>query len=293
MPNRILKDTIWDSDTLTELGPFAEDQFPRWLLLADDWGCFCADSKTIKGKAYPKRPDVTVEKVEELRLTFYRSGMLFCWVEGDRTWGYWTNFGEHNYLTSVDDSGQREKKRRRTPEPPTELLKVYLKRHGCEKKGPRAVPWDILEQDGTARDKTANSDSDPDLDSDSDLDSNHSLASVAARRADESYEVFAKAHQETLDTVYVAIKGDFVQLSKLRKANNIQGRASPPHWESAVKNYFSSNLSNYTLRDLCTRFAVFRNGAVDRFNKLGGNHGRSGTKQAIQEFVGEVDERIR
>lgn len=165
MANRILKDSIWDSSTLAALPDFVEDQFPRWLLLADDWGCFCADSETIKGKVYPKRPKVTTKTVEEIRLAFYQAGLLFCWQEGERVWGFWTNFGTHNYLTSVDDDGSRLKLRRRTPEPPKELVAEYVKRYGTpkEEKGPRAAPWDISGHDGTPRNKTANPDLDPDL----------------------------------------------------------------------------------------------------------------------------------
>lgn len=170
--NRILKDSIWDSSTLAGLPDFIEDQFPRWLLLADDWGCFCADAETVKGKVYPKRPKVTAKTVEEIRLAFYQAGLLFCWQEGERVWGFWTNFGSHNYLTSVDDEGTRLKLRRRTPEPPRELLTEYMSRYGTPKdeKGPRAAPWDIAGQDGTLRNKTANPD--PDLDPDPDPNSN-------------------------------------------------------------------------------------------------------------------------
>lgn len=171
MPNRILKDSIWDSPTLAALPDFIEDQFPRWLLLADDWGCFCADADSIKGKVYPKRPKITAKIVEEIRLAFYEAGFLFCWVEGGRIWGHWANFGAHNYLTSIDDDGARLKLRRRTPEPPAELLAKYKEKYGTpeDKKERSAAPWDNLEQRGAVRDKTANPDPDPDLDSDSKL----------------------------------------------------------------------------------------------------------------------------
>ena len=37
MSNRVIKDSIWDSPTLGQIPDYYEDQFPRWLLLADDW----------------------------------------------------------------------------------------------------------------------------------------------------------------------------------------------------------------------------------------------------------------
>jgi hypothetical protein len=39
MPSRILKESILDSPTLAKLDEFVQDQFPRLLLLVDDWGC--------------------------------------------------------------------------------------------------------------------------------------------------------------------------------------------------------------------------------------------------------------
>lgn len=131
MPNRILKESILDSPTLARLDDFIQDQFPRLLLLVDDWGCFNADPESVKGKAYPKRKKVTVRTVETIIEAFWNEGMLFRWMEGDRIYGYWVSWDEHNYCTgsSVDEDGQRVKFRRKTPAPPQEQLGQYLAAH--------------------------------------------------------------------------------------------------------------------------------------------------------------------
>jgi hypothetical protein len=271
MANRILKDTIWDSSTLAALPDFIEDQFPRWLLLADDWGCFCADAESIKGKVYPKRQAVTATTVEEIRLAYYSAGLLFCWQEGERIWGFWTSFGEHNYLTSVDDKGERLKLRRRTPEPPAELLDQYLKKYGKQdnSKQPRIAPWDALEQRGTVRDKTANPDPDLDPDLDSDPDSLSTAASPKARPPDDAFEFFVSVHDECREPAKYSRDdtAGFVQLSKLRKAHRVQARASPPGWEVACRNYMQTPLARYSLADLCSRYSVFVKSRLDRFGK--------------------------
>lgn len=178
--NRILKDSIWTSRSLAELDDFTQDQFPRWLLMADDWGCFDVDPDVIKGLVYPKRQKVTAKIIERVRREFQESGHLFMWTEGDHDWGYWVSWDGHNYCSSgaVDDAGARAKRRRKTPAPPPELLSQYLQQHKR-----------VSEQVGTARNKseqdgTKVSMHDPDSDPDSDLNLDASLslanASVSA-----------------------------------------------------------------------------------------------------------------
>jgi len=95
--------------------------------------------------------------------------------------------------------------------------------------------------------------------------------------ADAAADLFAKQHLERTKAGYVWAKGDFVQLAALRKANGIAARASPDGWDVAVRNYFASPLSKYTLADCANRYPVLRNSALDRYGKpvteIGGNDG--------------------
>lgn len=128
MPNRILKESILDSPTLARLSEFSQDQFPRLLLLCDDWGCFNADPDTVKGKAYPKRPKVTPKVVSNTLQEFNRSGMLFLWTVEERIYGYWVGWDSHNYCntSAVTPDGKQDKHRRKTPIPPEVLLNQYM-----------------------------------------------------------------------------------------------------------------------------------------------------------------------
>lgn len=129
MTNRVIKDSIWTSPTLAALSDFSQDQFPRWLLLADDWGCFEARSRVIKGLAYPLRDSVTPEIIEYVKNELYQAGLLFIWKVGDREWGYFVSWDSHNQFcnkTNVDEQGKNQKHRRKTPEPPENELIQYL-----------------------------------------------------------------------------------------------------------------------------------------------------------------------
>lgn len=130
MANRVIKDSIWDSPSLSVLRPYHQDQWPRWLLQADDWGCFNADPDVIKGLIYPKRKE-TIKMVLETREIYQNRGLLFTWNEGLRTWGYFVCFDNHNFCNSsgVDNGGKYTKHRRKTPEPPQDLLNQYLTKH--------------------------------------------------------------------------------------------------------------------------------------------------------------------
>ena len=144
MSNRVIKDSIWDSPTLGLLPDYFEDQFPRWLLLADDWGCFNANAVKIKGDVYPNRVKESPGQIEKIKQKFAEVGLLFLWTEGGREWGYFVSFDSHHSFcnkTSTDEGKKRQKHRRKTPEPPKDLLDNYLKSIG--------TMWDNMGHLGT------------------------------------------------------------------------------------------------------------------------------------------------
>lgn len=116
----------------------AQDHWPRWLLLADDWGCFNADAEVIKGLVYPKRKKVTVPKIMDLRAAYYVAGKLFLWGADGRTWGYFTSFGKHhpNFCNSthVDGDGKQVRHKRKTSVPPEKELKEYFDKYIYKKR---------------------------------------------------------------------------------------------------------------------------------------------------------------
>lgn len=269
MANRIVKDTIWNSPSLAALDDFTQDQFPRWLLLADDWGCFEADAETIKGRAYPKRPSVTADTISGLLKTFYEAGFLFAWSEEGRVWGFFVAWGEHNYTTGSDGDGKRLQARRKTPVPPKDELEAYKLKFG--KKIENLIPFlvaslDNVLHDDTPRDKKRDPDPDPNPNSDSPSRLRRVSPSGATGR-DEAADLFAARYEQATGTAYVWQSGDFVQLAKLRRANRLGARASPERWAEAVENFFSSAMASWSLADLAVRFGTFRNSPLDRYGK--------------------------
>lgn len=116
----------------------------------------------------------------------------------------------------------------------------------------------------------------------------------AEPRTDPAYELFCQAHQETLDALYQPKKGDFVQLAELRKTYKVGSKELPPHWKEAVANFFRSALTHYALADLSARYAMFRNGPVDRFGRLGGeNAQRKGKVERTIENAQRLRDRFR
>lgn len=126
--NRVIKDLIWSSPSLAKLSLSAQLHWPRWLLMSDDWGCFNADTDIIKGLVYPKLKAITLGVIEKLKDEYFNSGKLFLWSEGDRQYGYFTSWSNHQFCnaTHLDDAGKQNRHKRKTPEPPKELLEEYL-----------------------------------------------------------------------------------------------------------------------------------------------------------------------
>lgn len=121
-----------------------------------------------------------------------------------------------------------------------------------------------------------------------DTEQNRELTTAEKRVGvpDPAYELFVGKHKEFTGTAYVSKTADFVQMVKLRKANQLVSRESPNRWPDAVENYFASPLAAWTLADLCTRFAVFCNSAVDRYQKPVNHRGnKNGSRNDMEEIV--------
>ena len=118
MANRVIKDTVWKSKSLAKLKPYLQDQWVRCLLMADDWGCFDADSEIIKGLAYPKRKE-TSKDIKRIIQNFKVIGLLVLWNDEDREWGFCINSDKHQVVRAMqfNNVGERVKHRRKTPRP--------------------------------------------------------------------------------------------------------------------------------------------------------------------------------
>jgi phage replication O-like protein O len=93
------------------------------------------------------------------------------------------------------------------------------------------------------------------------------LQPIAENAKDAAYEEFASEFKIQRTIPYRNKQADFVHLAALRRALEIEGKGTPPKWQWAIKNYFASTLSAYTLADLCVRYDCFVKGRLDRFGK--------------------------
>jgi hypothetical protein len=121
MPKRMLDDSLLTSPSVAACSPYAQDAFPRLILIADDFGCFDANPRVIVGKAWPLRPDVSEASVAGWLDEYEAAGMLQRWDEGGRTWGFLTGwFGPHGQRDrgEYDAASNPRGSRRKTPKPP-------------------------------------------------------------------------------------------------------------------------------------------------------------------------------
>lgn len=79
------------------------------------------------------------------------------------------------------------------------------------------------------------------------------------------YDCFAKAYEAKFNYPYQSKVSDFIQYNKWKKID--LERTDEALFEKAVLNYLASPQGKHTFADLVTRFAVFRNSALDRFGK--------------------------
>lgn len=96
--------------------------------MADDWGCFNADTDIIKGLVYPKRNKITLKKIETLKTEYYEAGKLFIWNENERVWGFFSAWDGHQFCnaTHLNDDGKQARHKRKTPTPPKKELELFI-----------------------------------------------------------------------------------------------------------------------------------------------------------------------
>lgn len=119
MPNRVIKEGICRSKSLAKCSLKAQDQFYKFLLFADDWGCFKVDYKKMKDDLFPYRKDIGIGRIESFLGEYREHGMLFFWDNKDKVYGFFVNWDEQTgeYLS--------RRGKRKTPEPPKKDVEKY------------------------------------------------------------------------------------------------------------------------------------------------------------------------
>lgn len=116
MPNRIIKETIWYSASLSKISLGAEMFFYRLLPLPDDHGCFDARPAILRGRLYPLRQkDVSEADIEGWMKELESIDTIRRWMTADGViWGLVPKWDKHQRV--------RAKFQRKTPEPPEAIL---------------------------------------------------------------------------------------------------------------------------------------------------------------------------
>lgn len=119
MPTRILHDSFLTSPSLRACSVRAQDAFPRFLLCADDFGCFEAAPRVIMGRAWPYRDDVTEGDVRDWLVEYAAQGMILLWDVTGRWWAHFRNWDRYQRLrTEYHPQANPKGSKRKTPPPP-------------------------------------------------------------------------------------------------------------------------------------------------------------------------------
>lgn len=92
MPNRILRDWT-DSEAMNSLSFQAESLFTRLIMKADDFGCFHANPKLIKGALFPLR-DIKDSDISKWLDECHKAGLIAFYSESSKTYLFIKNFGQ-------------------------------------------------------------------------------------------------------------------------------------------------------------------------------------------------------
>lgn len=143
MPNRIIKESICDSMSLSECSMFAQDLYKRLITYADDYGRFNSDTEIMRARLYAREYtsvseqdiiDALVELAGVSKIQFY-TAQIFNQGGKSGIYGVFPNWDSHQR--------QRETKAK-TPEPyDTDINDWYLRRFV-----PLDMKAEILERDG-------------------------------------------------------------------------------------------------------------------------------------------------
>ncbi len=138
MPNRIIKESINESRSLSELSFFAEDLFKRLITYADDYGRFNADYQIILARLYPREMQIVSESdIEDALIELSGAGKIGFYTSNPRKeiYGCFPNWSVHQ---RVRDS------KNKFPDPDdTSINDWYLRRFI-----PMKLKQLIIERDG-------------------------------------------------------------------------------------------------------------------------------------------------
>lgn len=100
MPNRIIKESICTSDSLSQLSWFEQAVFFRLIVLADDFGIFDARPAIIRGRAFPLH-SVTDKQIDDALSKLETVDMIYLYTVGGKPYLQLKTWGEHQQIRAT------------------------------------------------------------------------------------------------------------------------------------------------------------------------------------------------
>ena len=97
MPNRVIKESICDSERINQLTPLEEITFYRLLVNADDYGCFDAREMVVKSRLFPLR-DIKAAEVKKTIERLAAVGLINLYTVNGKPYLIINKWGEHQRI---------------------------------------------------------------------------------------------------------------------------------------------------------------------------------------------------
>lgn len=98
MPNRIIKDSICQSEKIDSISDAAECLYYRLMVQCDDYGTYKADARIIRSSCYPLKETMTSAKVEKLLVELIDAGLLMPYESDGKRYLYFLNWTKHQQI---------------------------------------------------------------------------------------------------------------------------------------------------------------------------------------------------
>lgn len=98
MPNRILKDSICQSEKIDVLSDAAECLYYRLMVQCDDYGTYKADPRIVKSMCYPLKDTMTTAKAEKLLNELIDAGLIMPYEAEGKRFLYFLNWTKHQQI---------------------------------------------------------------------------------------------------------------------------------------------------------------------------------------------------
>lgn len=126
MPNRILKESIRESDSIDSLNWFQEVLFYRLIVSCDDYGRFDGRTSVIKNRLFPLKEDLTLKTVADAIQKLVSAGLVVLYEHDGKPYLYLPTWTAHQNVRA---------KRSKYPEPVTICDNVIASAYRCNHNG--------------------------------------------------------------------------------------------------------------------------------------------------------------